>query len=67
MPADIISCDQLTEIHQLCVDRINMYRAGTLVFSTGKSDPALGSPSPLTHTPEMDQCHSGKHFCKAFI
>ena len=53
---------QLNNLHQMCVDTINEYRAGTLVFSNGQSDPTLGNPPPLSRTNVLDRCHSGKFF-----
>jgi hypothetical protein len=58
-PPTLTPCE-FNEIERLCVERINMYRNGTLIFSNGSRDPQLGTPVPLQYIPQMDQCHSGK-------
>jgi hypothetical protein len=58
-PPTLTACE-FNEIERLCVERINMYRNGSLVFSDGTSDPNLGTPAPLTYIQPMDKCHSGK-------
>jgi hypothetical protein len=63
-PPALTKCE-VDEIQRLCVDRINMYRAGELVFSDGTQDPALGNPTPLAYIRDMDKCHSGK--CGGFF
>jgi hypothetical protein len=58
-PPTLTACE-VNEIERLCVDRINMYRSGKLVFSDGTKDTGLGTPVPLQYIKPMDQCHSGK-------
>jgi len=56
-----LTCEELAQAHQLCVARINQYRAGNLVFSNGAVDPTLGNPPALQYASGMDKCHSGKY------
>jgi hypothetical protein len=59
-PPTLTNCE-VNEFNLLCVERINMYRNGTLVYSNGMNDPTLGTPPPLQYIQAMDQCHSGTH------
>jgi len=54
----LISDLQMKELSRLCVERINLYRNGTLKFSNGNSDPLLGTAVPLQYIPQMDKCHA---------
>ena len=56
-PSFLTQCE-LQQLHTMCVERINQYRAGQLVFSNGQADPTLGNPPPLQATPALDKCSS---------
>lgn len=50
---------QLAQLQQDCVDRINQYRAGTLRFSNGTSDPGVPRTA-LNHLMGNDRCSSAQ-------
>jgi len=58
-PATLSVCE-LEMLHQECVDRINMYRSGELLFSDGgvDADIAANQPSPLLENTGGNQCSS---------
>jgi hypothetical protein len=54
LPAGMTYGD-LVQLQQDCVDRVNLYRNGTLKFTGGSSDPGVPKP-PLTHVMGNDVC-----------
>jgi hypothetical protein len=50
---------ELEQLHEDCIDRINLYRAGTLKFSDGSSDPGVPKPAVL-HMMGNDRCSSAQ-------
>jgi hypothetical protein len=53
-----LTCKEMSNLHYYCVQRINMYRAGTLIFSNGEIDPTLGNPPPLLQALDENQCEN---------
>lgn len=50
---------ELEQLQQDCVDRINLYRSGTLTFSDSSSDPGVPKPA-LQHLMGGDRCSSAQ-------
>eukprot|EP00729_Bicosta_minor_P024240 gene24240-10348_t len=61
-PDTITECE-LAQLHRDCVERINLYREGTLIFSNGEqSASVVAGRTPLTELSAANQCSSSQAF-----